>query len=712
MDTLFSRMLYDSTLIAAWSKVQENDGCAGTDRVSIARFAENLLEQLHELRLQVRSGSYQPQPLLQVYIPKTDGKLRALAIPSIRDRVLQTAACMVLSPILEREFEDESFAYRPGRSVRMAVSRIQRLRDKGFRWVVDADIRSYFDEIDHDLMLQCLARYIPDQPFLALIQQWLDAPLQLQAGGTARIETGIPQGSPISPLLSNLFLDDFDEAITDNGHKLVRFADDFVILCRSEQQAQQALLLATTEANKLKLAIHPEKTRITNFEQGFCFLGVEFRGDHIRATDPDAASWLIHNPTSNENRPDTAMLENAIRRVQSPLQVARLEANVKNKQSAYRVPHITPATPQPLRPEASVPTIKAEVAESIPVEIEELAELSPLLRTLYLLEQGLTLSRQGERLVISRDAVDVSEIPVQKLDQLVVHGNSMVSTSALHLLAENGIGVYFADWRGQCWGALDAFDTRSTELNALQHGKAQDTNLTLGISRAIVAGKIANCRLVLRRYVRNHELVDAELRDLEQAAMQHDAESAQTLEAVRGHEGMAARIYFSALSDLLPEAWQFDKRTRQPPMDPVNAMLSYGYAVLFANIKTLIRRRGLDPHVGNLHALRDGHAALASDLMEEFRALVVDATVLQLIFKKSIKSEDFVLDDQAELPCRLSDAGRKILIHALEEKLNAPLTHPVNGQRSDWRRLMQSQVWHYARVLQGEDAMYQPCVMR
>ncbi|MHB1590280.1 MAG: CRISPR-associated endonuclease Cas1, partial [Sulfuricella sp.] len=355
---------------------------------------------------------------------------------------------------------------------------------------------------------------------------------------------------------------------------------------------------------------------------------------------------------------------------------------------------------------------RTEMIESIPVEIEELAELSPLLRTMYLLEQGLAISREGERLVVSRDAAEVSEIPVQKLDQLVMQGNGMISTAALRLLAENDIGVYFADWRGQCWGALDAFDTRSTELNALQYGRAQDANSTLNISRAIVAGKIANCRLVLRRYARNHELVDAELRDLEQAAMQHAAGSADTLDAVRGHEGMAARIYFSALSDLLPEAWQFDKRTRQPPLDPVNAMLSYGYAVLFANIKTLIRRRGLDPHVGNLHALRDGHAALASDLMEEFRPLIIDATVLQLIFKQSVKPEDFVLDDQAEQPCRLTDAGRKKLIHALEAKFNAPLTHPLNGQRADWRRLMQYQVWHYARVLQGEEEAYQPCVMR
>jgi CRISPR-associated protein Cas1 len=163
---------------------------------------------------------------------------------------------------------------------------------------------------------------------------------------------------------------------------------------------------------------------------------------------------------------------------------------------------------------------------------------------------------------------------------------------------------------------------------------------------------------------------------------------------------------------MLPEGWKFDKRSRQPPLDPVNTLLSYGYAILFANIQTLIRRRGLNPHVGNLHALRDGHVALASDLMEEFRALIVDATVLKLIFKQGISLSHFVMDDQADLPCRMTDEGRKIFIHALESKMNAQLIHPVNGQQSDWRRLMQYQVWHYARVLEGRDEFYQSCVMR
>lgn len=625
---LFSQMLSDATLIAAWNKVRSNDGSAGVDRVTVQTFEKNLMDRLCRLRKQVCAGKYHPQPLLQVRIKKEDGKFRSLGIPTVRDRLLQTAACMVLSPVLEREFEEESFAYRPGRSVQMAVSRITCLRDEGFLWVVDADIRSYFDEINHALMMQCVARHVSEPLFLKLIHQWLTVTVRLREGGMARIETGIPQGSPIAPLLANLYLDDLDEAIAGNRYKLVRFSDDFLILCRSKEEARQALLLAKSEAGKLRLTIHPEKTRITNFEQGFRFLGVDFKGGDICAAEPGSAPWLIPRNQPVRNVPRTTESIPSV-----PLHP---------QGTAYRGVNDLPATriDQADREDRQEPAVPADqeisessiTAEMIGVDLEAQTGLLPLLRTMYLLEQGLRLTKTGGRLIVSCGTAVLSEVPVQKLDQLVIHGNSMVSTAALRALAENDIGVYFSDWHGQCWGALDAFSSHSSELKAMQYSKAGEASFLLAMARSIVTGKIANCRLVLRRYTRNHELADARLRDEEQENMQQAVARADTLDEVRGHEGMAARVYYSALSDLLPETWKFDKRTRQPPLDPVNVLLSYGYAALFANIKTLIRRRGLDPHVGNLHALRDGHAALASDLMEEFRPLLVDSTVLQLIF--------------------------------------------------------------------------------
>ncbi len=685
---LLPRLLADDTLIAGWIKVRSNAGGPGADGVSIERFGADLLVQLHRLREQVREGRYVPQPLLRAEIRKESGKVRRLSIPSVRDRVLQSAACLVLTPILEKEFEDESWAYRPGRSVQMAVARVARLRDEGFRWVVDADIQSYFDEIDHDTLLGKLAVHVADDVFLALVRNWMQATVRELDGSHSRLTKGIPQGSPISPLLANLYLDELDEAVIDDNHRLVRFADDFLILCRDEAEAREALALTERTVDRLKLALNPEKTRITHFDEGFRFLGVDFLRDTLAAADPDATPWVLPDSNHGWRQP-------------------------RDDKSA------APLAAPPLRPEPEEesedgpradPTSAAPAAA--PVEIEELAELAPLLRTAYLLEQGLTLSRVGDRLAISREGLAVSEIPVHKLDQIILHGNSMVSTAALRLCGEAEVAVHFADWKGQCWGALDSHRSSAVELHRLQHAHAADPDFPRAMARALVAAKIANSRVVLRRYLRNHPLQHGEFHDLEIAAMQHGALAADSLDAIRGHEGMAARIYFGALADMLPEEWGFAGRTRNPPTDPVNAMLSYGYAILFANIGTLIRRRGLDPHIGHLHALRDGHAALVSDFMEEFRAPVVDATVLQLVFMRRIHPAEFIREEGSDLPCRLSDDARKRLIHAIEAKLNAGMTHPVAGHRADWRRAMHYQVWHYARVLAGSDPEYLPCIVR
>lgn len=678
------RLLADDTLIAGWLKVKSNSGGPGADGVTIERFGADLLLQLHKLRKQVKDGNYVPQPLLRAEIRKEGGKVRRLAIPAVRDRVLQSAACAVLSPILEKEFEDESWAYRPGRSVQMAVARVARLRDQGFHWVVDADIQSYFDEIDHDTLLSKLAAHVADDVFLALVRNWMQATVRELDGLHSRLSKGIPQGSPISPLLANLYLDELDEAIIDDNHRLVRFADDFLILCRDEAEAREALALTEHTVDRLKLALNPEKTRITHFDEGFRFLGVDFLRDTLAAADPDATPWVL--PESNH----------AWRQSRDDKSAAPCNAPTSRPE-----------------PEDHPLTGAAQTSPAaVPVEIEELAELAPLLRTAYLLEQGLTLSRVGDRLAVARDDIALSEIPVHKLDQIIVHGNSLVSTAALRLCSEAEVTVHFADWKGQCWGALDSHRSSAVELHRLQHARATEPEFPRAIARALVAGKIANSRVVLRRYLRNHPLPHGEFRDLEIAAMQHGVMEAESLDAIRGHEGMAARIYFGALADMLPEECGFAGRSRNPPTDPVNAMLSYGYAILFANIGTLIRRRGLDPHIGHLHALRDGHAALVSDFMEEFRSPVVDATVLQLVFMRRIRPADFIRQEGGDLSCRLSDDARKRLIHAIEAKLNAGMTHPVAGHRTDWRRAMQYQVWHYARVLAGSVPEYLPCIVR
>ena len=233
--THLSDALTDSMLNQAWSKVYENQGCAGIDQQTLDAFAGQLNLNLETLRNEVCYGTYQPLPLLRVSVEKPDGDQHLLSIPTGRDRVLQTAVTRVIEPLFEAEFEDCSFAYRKGRSVEQALERIQCLQRQGYQWVVDADIQCFFDNIDHTLLMMEVGKFITDTGLLRLIQFWLRATV-VEGNRQFVLRKGVAQGSPIAPLLSNLYLDHLDDALLDNNLCLVRFADDFLILCKSRDR--------------------------------------------------------------------------------------------------------------------------------------------------------------------------------------------------------------------------------------------------------------------------------------------------------------------------------------------------------------------------------------------------------------------------------------------------------------------------------------------
>lgn len=209
IQTLLAQACDEGALADAWARVHANAGCPGVDGVSVDQYHHDALSRLAALRAEVAAGRYRPQPLLSVDIPKPSGRLRSLAIPTVSDRVLQTAVAQLLTRLLDPDFDDASFAYRSGRSVQQATARIVDCRDQGLRWVVDADIERYFDSIHHATLLSMLRRRLPDDSLTALLAQWLAAPASKDKILHPR-RSGVPQGSPISPLLSNLYLHTLD----------------------------------------------------------------------------------------------------------------------------------------------------------------------------------------------------------------------------------------------------------------------------------------------------------------------------------------------------------------------------------------------------------------------------------------------------------------------------------------------------------------------
>lgn len=265
-------------LYAAWAEVRANAGAAGVDHQTIERYEGDLDANLNKLATQLRDGSYVPQAVRRVWIPKPGSREdRPLGIPTVRDRVAQTALRNVMEPIFEVEFAAHSYGFRPGRGCQDALRRVEQLLRAGYTFVVDADLKSYFDTIPHAALRERVAAKIADGRVLALLDAFLQQEV-MSTLGTTTPEAGTPQGAVISPLLSNIYLDPLDQLMAARGWEMVRYADDFVILCRSQAEAEQALREAQDWTAKAGLNLHPEKTRVVDATQkgGFDFLGYHF----------------------------------------------------------------------------------------------------------------------------------------------------------------------------------------------------------------------------------------------------------------------------------------------------------------------------------------------------------------------------------------------------------------------------------------------------
>jgi len=280
--SLVDKAIRPTTLEIAWRKVERNKGAAGVDGQSVERFAAVADRYLTELHEDLKNGSYRPSPVKRVSIPKGGGQTRPLGIPTVKDRIVQTALKMTIEPVFEVQFRQGSYGFRPGRGCKDALREVDRLLKEGYTHVVDADLKSYFDTIPHDRLMARVGETISDGRVLKLIDGFLKQEIM---SDMARWQptTGTPQGAVLSPLLANIYLHPLDLLMEQNGRRMVRYADDFVILCRTEDEAEAALreIGAWTAANGLTL--HPDKTRVADSRQpgqGFEFLGYRFEAGH------------------------------------------------------------------------------------------------------------------------------------------------------------------------------------------------------------------------------------------------------------------------------------------------------------------------------------------------------------------------------------------------------------------------------------------------
>jgi len=734
-------------LRTAWARVRQGGGAAGTDGLTVADFARVAHEELPRLCEAMQEGTYRPQPLRYASLKKSAGSCRELAYPTVRDRIAQTAVYQRLSPWLDRTFLDVSFGYRPGRSYLDAVQAVLDARTRGFDFVLDADIEAFFQTVPHGPLLHNLRERGLERALVRLVRGWLKAPICKRGRLLKRRRTGLPQGAVISPLLANCYLHPFDRRMLESEWPLVRYADDFVVLCQSRRDAEHARHVAGKALKDLNLHLHAEKTRVASFEGGFFFLGHHFQGRVARprkqaeqrgygrpitrpAQTGSRSASLSAPPTPGETNLATPALA-------VPAWTVSLSTSFTSEKKTISAGDIpgdgassTPGGDGVVRPSANpAPSAESTQSSDSPSTASRSRSSKPFQvaprrsadapRGLYLQRQGATLRLRQGRFVLKAPGSNgsgdsVLDVPTRKISHIVVFGACHLTLAAKRHCLREGVPVTYLTQSGAYYGQLTGAPPSDTGLLFRQLQRTRETETRLQVGRALIDAKLANSHSLLRRHA-GDDAVDTARRRIQR--LRRRLPQAGTLDVLRGLEGAGTAAFFGVLGRLIKApGFTFERRTRRPPTDPVNALLSLGYTLLYNHARAFLHVHGLHAHAGFLHEARPDHPALASDLVEPFRVLV-DRLVLRLLNRRVLQPGDFQPDRARgdgvprQGACLLASEGRGRFFRAFEELLSQEVRRPGAKRPVTYRRCFDRAAQNIARFVQGE-AEFEPFRLR
>jgi CRISPR-associated protein Cas1 len=603
----------------AWKEVLANDLADGELSRSGERFLDKAETELADISTALRQSTYQFSRLSSVWIPKPNSEKRELQIPSVRDRIVERSITQVLGPLVDPYFSPRSFAYRPGVSVTDALRQLVELRDSGYPFILKTDINDCFPNLDHELILQNMMRYVDDENVLDLVRQILSRTVY----GNNQIPTcGISQGGPISPFLSNVILSQLDVALAMRGVICLRYSDDLAIPLKSPEDANRLTQILKEEVAKMGVDLGDDKTELMSFEEGFIFLGEE-----ISSKYPEL------NSLERSSQPDK--------------------------------------------------------------------------RTLMVAREGAVVRIAQGQVIVSQDKKDFLKVPVSSVARLVVYGAVGLSAGARSYAMGTGTPVVFCSRRGSYLGCLEASTGKSVPQLRQQLRLSVQPEWQIDLARHFVFGKLANQRALLLRYSRDepHENLIVAIDRIRERMT--SCARADSIEVLMGLEGSGADAYWSAFRTLLPEWCSFEGRRHSPPPDGVNAMLSFGYTLLTGEAVTALHASGLEPGIGVIHAEGNDKPSLALDMMEEFRPVITDSVVLNLLRREQITRKSF-RSESGKDSVLLTHESRKIVLAAIEERMLQIFSYPATNKKVSYRRALYLQAQAVAKCVQSGHVKYQP----
>lgn len=686
---IFDKIISVADLTEAWLLVKKKGSAGGIDQVTIETFGNDSEKILLSLSAKLAKGEYVPEPYQRIYIPKDENESRRLGLPTVSDKIVQLSAKRVMEPVFEKLFLNHSYGYRQGKGPVKAINRIRDYLGPGHcNWVTLADIDNFFDTINPGILFEKLAPVLQSERLLDLIKLWVKIGSVSFRFKYEEYREGVPQGSIISPLLANFYLNPFDHFMVSRQYGLVRYADDFVILTQNQEKAHAALKDARSFLeNELRLKLNKEQVvkKVTN---GFEFMHILFTGTKtsLSAERMDKLIVKIEQGIQvRDNKPDGLLLEQTLRGIRNYYarlipeeqletldqnlcrliigkyakacsskrieqkqhisnflsQLVFLSATYNNSRRKY-TDEIYKAIVVAVKPRPPVTPDKQvdKLIERKRAKYEALADAG---RELVITSPGVFIGKTQKGITVKDRGVKKLEHPLHNLKHIIImSAGTTISSNVIFYCAANKIPIDFLGFDGMPFAKL--FSPVYPDGNL---GLAQQAALTNGkgveLLKSIVAGKMKNQLGLIRYYYKYRKTTDMEYagdyghhtseitKIIDKVGEINDTSVETTRQIFMGYEGHVSAFYWDMMIKHLNEYVVFEKREHQGATDLVNSMLNYGYAILYSRVWEAVIRARLNPHISFLHAPQPGKPTLAFDLIEEFRQQAVDKVVFALI---------------------------------------------------------------------------------
>lgn len=685
-----------------------------------------------ELKSEIFNLSYSPQPLKRAFIPKeAKDELRKLAIPSLKDKFAQSILTRELSGYFDKSFSNRSYAYRNGKSYANAI---YRARDffQIFSFAVKTDIKDFFENIDHEKLLEILRENIRDSRIIRLIELWIKNGIFERFDYRAHAK-GVHQGDVLSPVLSNIYLNQMDKFLENSGVEFVRYADDFVMFFASYEAAEMGLTRLKDFLKTISLSLNEAKTSIHGKDSEFVFLGVSFKGANLSIGEEKFKRILAKLASSAKKQAISQSVENLNAYVYhlKAISLKLFSPSQKDRFCLHFGEVVTSLIRRFLKTADKRTLAEALINLNFPYELGKTARKAKILTyfknakrpavksvqnaleakkreylktfsqssIIHITTPFYFLALSQGKLVLKSKGTIKHKFPINQISQIIINAQISLSSAVIKECAKKKISINFIDEKTNLSYATLISANSAIPKTAASQISLLTTKKSLRIAQQFIIGKLKNQINYLKYLGKYHKNLGAEIKAM-QEILKLRVPGATSVSELMGFEGSAANSYWQAIAKAIDYEFGFSARVTQGATDIVNSALNYGYAILYSKILKSIAAAGLSPHVSYLHALDEQKPTLAFDLIEEFRAFIVDRAVISMVNK----NEPFEIKDGL-----LSVATRQNITKNVNEKLFACTQY--RGEQLKVQDIIDRQAYALKRAV-TQNEKYKPFIGR